>query len=128
MAGMKMKSIFILSLFALSVIPGFASDCLAAENGIDTTKFRIIKDEFAREKNLANANRVSGMLTDVLREQKLLFVEKNGNKLNTVARKSEDLLSESNLYASMGDYDGCYKAMQTVYDLLKESYSKLSEK
>ena len=64
------------------------------------------------------------MLSDVLRKQKLLFVEKNGNKLNTVARKSENLLSESNLYASMGDYDGCYKAMQTVFDLLKESYTQ----
>ena len=128
MIDLHNNSIFVVSLFALCLISGFITDQTAYAYDGDTSKFSVLKEELAREKNLANANRVSGMLSDVLRTQKLLFVEKNGNKLNTVARKSENLLSESNLYASMGDYDGCYKAMQTVYDLLKESYLELGKK
>ncbi len=86
-----------------------------------------MKKEFSLKRNLANFNRASGLLTDILREQKRLFSIQNSSGTNKISLKAENLLNEANMHASEENYDKGYEALETANKILLESIEKLNK-
>ena len=74
---------------------------------------------------MGNFYKVSGMLTDVLREQKRLYTEKVGTGKNDVALAVEDMINEANLSASQADYDTSYDALGKAHETILASIRQL---
>jgi len=73
-------------------------------------------------------NRVSGMLTDILREQKRLFKNANGDVPNEIADSVEAMVNDAGLYASQNDYGKCFKSLEEALDTLTIEMAKLNGK
>ncbi len=76
------------------------------------------------EKNLANYNMLTGMLTTLLKLQRKAFDARNKGE-NPVETQVEDLLNDSNMSASQGDWDAAFVNLKTVHDVLKDSLAKM---
>jgi len=113
---------FIFSVQPLPVI-GIAS---AFEKPTFSTKE--YEDMLAAEKNMATANRLGGLLTDLMREQKRVFFSRNGAAKNRVIMDTEALLSEANLYSSQNDFDEAFRLMEQAYRKIVASLEKMSRR
>jgi len=112
----------VFALIAVIAVFGFLSIVSApayaqSENDIRHAKDQI-EAEMARDRNLTSYNRVSGLLTDLLRDQKRLAANAGDMKNNENFAKAEDYLNEAGLYASQNNYDDCFKSMQAAFDIL----------
>ena len=70
-------------------------------------------------------SRISGLLTDLLREQKRLFLLTGRTGKNEVIVKCEGLLNEAGLYASQKDYKNVFKVMDNVHKIIMESIEQM---
>ena len=98
-----------------------------AEDNVDITFMDVrIREELALKKNLITFNKVSGMLSTTLREQKRLFIAKKGEQKNETAFKAENLLNEASLFASQHNYDKSLKILGTVHNMIITSLEELN--
>lgn len=116
----KILTIFVVVAFNLiPVMPAFAEDYSAGYNEIE--------EILAGPGNFASHNRSMGMISDLLRVQKRLFIEKHGNILNEVAGKTEELINEGSLYASEQNYVDCFKSYSKALNIVRDSIEKLKK-
>ncbi len=116
-----------LALAVLSSFPGESGNVtFASEN--DPFAYKEIKAALASGENFIQYNRISGMLTDLLREQKRLFTEKKQAGKNEITTKIEELLNDASLSASERDYGQAYKILDGAHETLTESLKDLSKK
>ncbi len=85
-----------------------------------------IKGRLASEGNFAGYNRIIGMLSDLLREQRRLFIEKHGAMRNDIALETEKEMNEASLYASQSQYRKCYKALDATHEKIMSSIISLN--
>ncbi len=105
---------------------GTTGDCFAYTSKKKSFMKNEMEKEFALKRNLANFNRASGLLTDILREQKRVFRASNASGANKTSLNAENLLNEANLHASQDNYDEAYKALEAANKILLESIEKLN--
>ena len=86
-----------------------------------------IKEELSLKKNLITFNKVSGMLSTTLREQKRLFIAKRGEQKNETAFKAENLINEASLFASQHNYTKSLTILATVHDMIMASLEELNK-
>ncbi len=112
-------------LFALALIAGTSacSDKATEKKSIMDDE---IRNELSLKRNLINFNRASGMLSDVLREQKRVFIANKADKKNEIALKVEELMNEASLFASQDNYDKSFDILQTVHGILLASIKELN--
>jgi len=85
-----------------------------------------IKKHLASEGNFSGYNRIIGMLSDLLREQRRLFMEKYGAKKNDMALKAEEEMNKASVYASQNQYKKCYKALDDIHEKIMTSIINLT--
>lgn len=86
-----------------------------------------IREILAREGGgIHGYNRVSGMLTDILREQKRLFKNAHGDVPNEIADRVEVMVNDAGLYASQKNYDKCYRSLEEALDTLAIAITELN--
>lgn len=78
-----------------------------------------IKSELAGERNIINFNRVSGMLTDVLRLRKQAQAKDGGPGDAKRFLEVEEHLNAAGLFASQSQYDECYESLEAAYEMLR---------
>ncbi len=88
---------------------------------------REYEDMLAADKNMATANRLGGLLTDLMREQKRVFFKLNGAAKNRVIMETEALLSEANLYSSQNDFNEAFRLLEQAYRKLLASLDQLNK-
>jgi len=114
-------------IFSFSFDSPAISECFAGEKKTHSLMDDGIRKELSLEKNLVNFNRASGMLTDILREQKRIFTESKAKGKNMTAMKVEDLINEANMHVSQGNYTDGYKMLETVHAILLDSIARLRD-
>lgn len=98
-----------------------------AEDNVDTSFMDTrIREELSLKKNLITFNKVSGMLSTTLREQKRLFIAKKGGQKNETALKVENLINEASLFASQHNYKESLKILETVHNIIMTSLKELN--
>lgn len=115
-----MKRMAIGATFALAV--------MAAAPAYAQEKARFSEAEVAQgltaERNLVHYIHLSGVLTDLLREQKRVFHANHQGEPNPVAADVEDLLNEAGMAASRSDFDAAWSSMEKSSALLFGSLGK----
>lgn len=84
-----------------------------------------IREELSLKKNLITINKITGMLSTTLREQKKLFIAKKGDKKNETALKAENLINEASLFASQRNYNESFKILENVHNMIMTSLKEL---
>ena len=102
---------------------GGGGAAFAAED--DPFAYNEIKALLTSKKDLVGSNRINGMLTELLREQKKLFTAKKGTGKNETALKIENLMNEASLTASKSDYHKTFKILDDAHETLMESIRQL---
>jgi len=87
-----------------------------------------IKGELSSKKDLIQFNRISGMLSNLLQEQKRLFTATKGNGKNETAMKIEALLNEAALFASQSSYDDAFKTLDNTHEVVAKSLNEMAPK
>jgi len=87
---------------------------------------REYEDMLAADKNMATANRLGGLLTDLMREQKRVFFKRNGAEENQIIMETENLLNEANLHISQNDFDEAFRLMEQAYSKIVASLEQMS--
>lgn len=113
-----MKTPLKFRVFSLSLAFLFFSG-LAAATESDPFAYNEIKATLASEKNLIHYNRVSGMICDLLREQKRLFALQ-GNGDDGPASRVEELLNEAGLFASEDKYTDAFQVLETAHETVMQ--------
>jgi methylase of polypeptide subunit release factors len=70
-------------------------------------------------------SRLSGLINDILREQKLLFMKHRLNDANTVSMDAEEFVNKAALYASEDNYKDSFNNLGKAFDILAVSVSDL---
>jgi len=112
-------------IFSMQSIPGAG---IASAFEKPSFSKREYEDMLAADKNMATANRLGGLLTDLMREQKRMFFKRNGAVKNQVIMETENLLSEANLQISRNDFDEAFSLMEQAYRKIVASLEKMSRK
>lgn len=99
--------------------------CFAEDNVNISFMDTRIREELSLKKNLITFNKVSGMLSTTLKEQKRLFIAKNGDQKNETAWKAENLINEASLFASQSNYNESLKVLETVHNMIMTSLKEL---
>jgi hypothetical protein len=107
-------------------VPPLPWDGIASAFEKPTFSTREYEDMLAAEKNMATANRLGGLLTDLLHEQKRVFSARNGAAENRVVREAENLLNEAGIYISQNDFDEAFRLMEQAYREIIASLEKMS--
>jgi len=94
----------------------------------DSYAYNEIKSELSSKKDLIQFNRVSGLLSDLLREQKRLFIATKGNGKNETAMKIEAMLNEAALFASQSSYGDAFKTLDNTHEVVAESLNEMAPK
>ncbi len=116
----KLLALFVVVTFnLLPALPAFSEDYSAG--------YEEIEEILAGDGNVASYNRSMGMISDLLRVQKQLFIEKHGNAQNKTANKTEELINEGSLYASERDYEKCFKAYSKALNMVRDSIEELKK-
>ncbi|MBI4829475.1 MAG: hypothetical protein HY804_11835 [Nitrospinae bacterium] len=109
MKGMAVSAL--LTLAVIAAIPAAAQE-----------KARFSEAEVAQgltaERNLVHYIHLSGVLTDLLREQKRVYHANHQGEPNTLAADVEDLLNEAGMAASRSDFDAAWASMEKSSKLL----------
>lgn len=84
-----------------------------------------IRSLIAGTGNLITYSRLSGLINDILREQKRLFMERHINEMNTVSMDAEETVNEAALYASERNFKDSFKKLEKAYDMLAVSIADL---
>jgi len=71
-----------------------------------------IVETLAGPRNVATMNRLTGLITDLLRAQKSAFTAARGERKNDVAITVEGLINEASLSASQGLFDEGFATME----------------
>ncbi len=85
-----------------------------------------IQDELYAERNLIHYIRLSGLLTDMLREQRRVFLANKGAEENGISLKAEEFLNEASILASQEMYDESFKVMEKAFYMMSESMKEMS--
>lgn len=94
----------------------------------DSYAYNEIKAELSSKKDLVQFNRISGMLSSLLLEQKRLFTLTKGNGKNETALKVEALLNEAALFASQNMYDDSFKTLDDAHETIAKSLREMAPK
>lgn len=119
-----MKNPVKLLVFPISLAFLFLSG-FAAATGNDPFAYNEIRATLASEKNLTHYNRVSGMLCDLLREQKRLYALQGAGN-NGLASRVEELLNEAGLFASEEDYKDAFQVLATAHETIMQSLRQMN--
>ncbi|VAX21875.1 hypothetical protein MNBD_NITROSPINAE02-1116 [hydrothermal vent metagenome] len=84
-----------------------------------------IKTLLAGKKSIYNYNRVSGMMSSMLRAQRELFKKRNGDKVNEISKNAEDMMNSASMHASTNNFDNSYKELETAYKIIAASLKEL---
>jgi len=87
-----------------------------------------IRSLIAGNGDFSSYNRLSGLINDIFREQKLLFMKNNQDKNNSVSKDASDLINEAALYASEDNYKDSFSRLGKAFDILAVSVSNLQSK
>jgi len=109
-------------IFSVQSIPGAG---IASAFEKPSFSKREYEDMLAAEKNMATANRLGGLLTDLMREQKRIFFKRNGAATNHVIMETENLLSKANLQISQNNFDEAFRLMEQAYREIIGSLEKM---
>lgn len=104
----------------------FLSSFSAHAQDLETASFsdEEINARFEEDRNMMTFNRLSGLLTDLLREQKRIYFNSNGVGVNQECLKAEELLNEANLLAAQSKYDEGFEVMKEAYLVIKRSLTE----
>ncbi|MFQ5432721.1 MAG: hypothetical protein ACE5EN_09460 [Nitrospinota bacterium] len=87
-----------------------------------------IKEELSSKKDVIHFNRISGLLSDLLREQKRMFHIINGKEKNETALKIETLLNKAAMFASQSNYDDAYHTLDVTHEVVAKSLNEMASK
>lgn len=85
-----------------------------------------IEDEFKAGKNFKSFNRISGLLTDLLREQKRAYIALHGDKMNQARINVENLINEASYYESQKMREESFQTLHKAYEELLASLKQLN--
>ncbi len=122
---MKKTKVRISSVGFILAIGLFLSGPAVYSTESDPFAYNEIRKRFSSKPDIVNYNRISGMLTDLLREHKRLFrlTGRTGN--NEIVVKVEGLLNEAGLYASQNDNEKAYEIMDIAHKIIMESLKQM---
>jgi len=123
-----MKCRLILLFFVLITACSNSENTATQEGKKNPYAYDEIKAELSSKKNLIHFNRIGGLMSDLLREQKRLFTLTNGNVENETAIKIEALLNEAAMFASQESYDEAFKTLDNAHELAMKSLMEMSQK
>ncbi len=84
-----------------------------------------IKGLIDSSKNITNYQRISGMISDLLRIQREEFNSRKTPGENIAAIQVEDQINTAGLYASQSDFENCFVSLETALDMVIEALGKL---
>lgn len=116
--------LFIYALIGLFLFFAVPSTSFA---GSDNVGFNLkeVEDEFKAGKNFKSFNRISGLLTDLLREQKRAYTALYGDKMNQARMNVENLINEASYYESQKMREESFQTLHKAYDELRASLEEL---
>ena len=85
-----------------------------------------IQHALGMEKTMHAFTRLSGVLSDLLRAQKLEFGKKHAGQANTEADAAEELLNEAGMAVSQGDLEGSFTFLKKAADIILGAIEKLN--
>lgn len=96
---------------------------LFAQAETDTPYFSMeeVKFELAMERDLHHFNRLSGLMTDLLKAQRKLFSMKREGESNEVGDRVEDLINDAGLLASQQNYDDSFVTLENAFNIITTS-------
>lgn len=112
---------------AISAALSFALMASAPANAGEGAQFTEaeVAQGLTAERNLTHYIHLSGILTDLLREQKRMYHINHQGGFNPVAEDVENLLNEAGMAASQNDFDAAWTSMEKssklLFAALKES-------
>lgn len=99
-----------------------------AENGAVSLVYTedVYRDQLALPRNMSSFNRASGILGDLLREERRLFSAKNSGASDETAEKAEEIMNEANLLGAQARYDEAYVSLEKAFAILSASIKELA--
>ncbi|MGK7344226.1 MAG: hypothetical protein ACNS63_00245 [Candidatus Nitrospinota bacterium M3_3B_026] len=109
---------FLLAVALMAAGPLFIWPLAASGEEAGSYSMEEIKSELAGERNILSFNRLSGMLTDVLRLQKQAHAKNGGTRGAKRFLEVEEHLNAAGMFASQSQYDECYERLEAAYETL----------
>lgn len=78
--------------------------------------------------DFSSYSRLSGLINDILREQRTLFMKHRVDGANTISLDAEELMNQAALQASEDNYIESFNGLSKAFDILAVSISDLQSK
>ena len=114
---------FLLAVTLAGYPPIAHSDEKSAESFVFTEE--VYRAELALPRNMSSFNRASGILGDLVREERRLFSAKNSGATDKTAEKAEEIMNEASLLGAQTKYDEAYAALEKAFAILSTSIKEL---
>ena len=119
---------FALLLFVLIAACSNSEKTGAKEGDNSPYAYDEIKSELSSRKDMIHFSKASGMLSNVLREQKLMFIATKGHVKNETGLRIEALLNEAAMFASQKRYDEAFKTLGDAHEAVVKSMKEMAPK
>lgn len=117
----------ILSALLAVALAGYPVIAQSADKSAESFLYteEVYRTELALPRNMSSFNRASGILGDLLREQRRLFSAKYSGVTDETAEKAEEIMNEANLLGAQKQYDEAYAALEKAFAILSTSIKEL---
>jgi hypothetical protein len=111
----------------VAALAGYPAIAHSAENSAESFVFteEVYRAELALPRNMSSFNRASGILGDLVREERRLFSAKNSGATDKTAEKAEEIMNEASLLGAQTKYDEAYAALEKAFAILSTSIKEL---
>jgi hypothetical protein len=118
---------YILSALLAVALAGHPVVAHSAEKSAESFVYTeaVYRDELSLPRNMSSFNRASGILGDLVREERRLFSAKNSGVNDDTADKAEEILNEASLLGAQTKYDEAYAALEKAFAMLSTSIKEL---
>jgi tetratricopeptide (TPR) repeat protein len=111
----------------VAALAGYPVIAHSAENSAESFVYteEVYRAQLALPRNMSSFNRASGILGDLVREERRLFSAKNSGATDETAEKAEEIMNEANLLGAQRQYDEAYAALEKAFATLSTSIKEL---